>query len=344
MILMPLSGASAQQGTSGGGAVFTVQLYFPQPDGRTLPAVGVPVEIQEFAPAAPMMTGRGAPTSISVKKAMSDASGLVRVRLKGRAGRNTVEAVATYQNASFRTGQVPSHQGTASIPLYSVVDASKGLMGGMVCRTEVSESYLLVDCALKLVSRGANAVRLNRNGPKMPFVGLAVGPSGVMNSVITDKRYNHFNARVHSGNVVVKRSARGIFLDGVVLPEAPASIQIRYPIPHLSQKTELALRSDFPLWTFGFELNGPERYAPELQISERVRRNVEVERGRVIHSFQLTEGLATGKVLTMSLANMPVYNPMWRKIVVSGALVFLCLFLALWYRFWRLEREEEDGV
>ena len=335
---LPGANTMAQPEAGAGAPVFTVQLYFPQADGSSVPAANVPVEINEYAPPAPMM--RQAPERISARKAMSDASGLVRFPLTRGGGRTTVEAVATYQNASFRTGQVPSHQGSATIPLYPVVEAKKGLMGGMVCRTEVREGFILVDCALKLVTKGTNAVRLNGEGPRMPFLGLAVGPNGSMNSVLTDTRYDHFNARVHAGNVALNRSARGIYLDGVVLPNAPASLQIRYPIPHLTETTELALRSDFPLWTFGFELNGPERYAPELTVSERVQRNVEVERGRVIHSFQMPDGLPEGKLLSMSLGNMPVYNPLWRKAVISVAFLLLALFLALWFKFWRIERED----
>lgn len=344
-LFLPFDGVFAQNETPVENGIFTVQIYFPQQDGSPKPAVGVPVAVYEFAAPAPMMRpGAEGPKQISVKKVLSDSSGLVRVPLKGVGGRTTVEAIATYQNASFRTGKLPSNQGSTSIALYPVIEASKGLLGGMVCRTEVSEAYLFIDCALKLVTRSANAVRLNGEGPRMPFVGLAVGPSGALNNLLTDMRYNHFNVRVHSGNVVLKRSARGIFLDGVILPEKPASLQIRYPIPHLTQQTELALRAEFPLWTFGFELNGPERYAPELRISERVHRNVEVERGRVIHSFQMSEGLPAGKLLTMSLGNMPLYNPIWRKVVVTGAFIMLGLFLALWFRFWRQEVKEETSA
>jgi hypothetical protein len=70
---------------------------------------------------------------------------------------------------------------------------------------------------------------------------------------------------------------------------------------------------------------------------------VEVERGRVIHSFELSEGLEAGQVLQMSLLNMPIYNPVWRRIVITSILIMCSLFLILWYRFWRKEQEQEDA-
>jgi hypothetical protein len=307
-------------------------------DGSLAPVSGVEVLLERWASSPASM---GEKRIDAVYRTTSDSMGVARFPLEARAG--GAELIASTVDEGITRFASPSTGNTRApidLRLYELGGQADDLQGAMQVDLSVRDGFVIVETSWTVRTTGRRLVRLE--GEERLRVPLALpaifGDSMDSGMLPNDTARRHLALQVspETGRLIVKNGA--VFYEGTIPPGPGTSIRVRYPLPIVAQRMDLAFRSPIKTSSLSLSSAWSDRVAPRVVPETPFRAYRSVRSENVRRFLVVKEPPAAQESLVIHVSRLPRPLDVHAAAAVGGSLVLLFLFGLALVSGWRRER------
>ena len=313
-----------------GGRDLTVEVVHVRGDGAVQPRAGVEVLLETWE----HRTGqRGGPTLGACHRGVTGAAGAVvfpGLRPLGAGGEYRPTVVldgVTFEGTGTGRGGIPDHP--LEVRTYDVVSDASRLTASAQIDLSVRDAFLLVDMAIGFDNPDRVVVDLTRgDGLRFPVPLPSVFGGALDVGLIpsaTAERHLSWRAVPEGGRLAFRRGQ--VRYEGAVFPGDGQTIQLRYALPIVDGRQDLAFTAPLDFDGLVVSASWPARTAP-LIVPDRPYQGVDEEKGETRQRFaSVDQPPRAGEVFVLHVDRLPVGGAFYTRVAVGGAMLLAVIFL-----------------
>lgn len=307
-------------------------------DGSLQPLSGAEVLLERWASSPATM---GEKRIDAVYRSTSDDRGVARFPLEARAGGAELVA-STVVDGVTRRASPPAANSRAPIDLrvYELGGEVGELEGTVQLDLSVRDGFVIIETAWTVRTTGRRLVRLEGDDRLRVPIALPSVFGGSMDEGMlpneTTRRHLALQVSPPTGRLVVRGGA--VFFEGVISPGVGTALRIRYALPIVAERMDLALRPPIKTNSLSISTEWSERVAPRV-VPERSFRAYRSARAETVQRLLvLEEPPEAGETLVVHVSRLPRPLDVHAAVAIGGSLVLLFLFALALVSGWRRER------
>ncbi len=315
-----------------------VQVRRVSEDGSVAPVSGVEVLLERWTSSPATM---GKKRLDAVYRSTSDAAGYARFPLEARAGGAELIASTVEEGITrFASPVSANNRAPIDLRLYELGGVAEELQGAMQVDLSIRDGFVIVETSWTVRTTGRRLVRLeDEDRLRVPLALPAVfGDSMDAGMLPNDTGRRHLALQVspETGRLVVRDGA--IFYEGTIPPGPGTSIRVRYPLPIVAERMDLAFRSPIKTGSLSLSSAWSDRVAPRVVPETAFRAYRSVRSENVRRFLVVKEPPAPGEALVIHVSRLPRPLDVHAAAAIGGSLVLLFLFGLALVSGWRRER------
>ncbi len=308
------------------------------PDGSFEPMQGAQVLLERLASSPATM---GKKRLDAVYEATTDAGGFARFPLEARAGGADLVASTVVEGVT-RSVTPPSGTGRGVIDLrvYELGGETSELKGATQVDLSVRDGFVIVETAWTVRTTGRRLVRLEGDHRlRVPVALPSVFGDSMDEGMLpneTTRRHLALQVSPETGRLVVKGGA--VHFEGVIPPGPGTAIRVRYALPIVAERMDLAFRSPIDTSSLSLSSAWSDRVSPRV-VPERAFRAYRNVRGETVQRFLVVkEPPKAGESLVIHVSRLPRPLDVHAAAALGGSFILLFFFALALVSGWRRER------
>jgi hypothetical protein len=306
--------------------------------GALSSAAGVEVLLERWT-TAPSRMGESALDAIY--QATTGPDGRAVFPAAARAGGATVVASVVDRGITRRASpdtRTPNRP--IALRLYDDEGTPSELEGVMQIDLSIRDGFVIVETAWTVSTTGRRLVRFEGDG-RMPVpMALPAVFGGSLDAAMlppdTARRHLALSVSPETGRLVLRDG--GIFFEGHIAPGQGTLIRVRYALPIVAERMDLAVRSPIALAGFSLSSSWSDRVAPRVVPDRAFRAHRRVRGETVQRLLRVLEPPAAGEPMVLFVSRLPRPLDVHAATAVGGSLILLFLFGLAVASGWRRER------
>ena len=203
----------------------------------------------------------------------------------------------------------------------------------MTIGLDVRDGFLIVDTSLALSNRSRQTVDTRRMGPglRVPLALPAVhGGPWELGVIPPDTGPRHVSLRATPQRGRFQFLDGAIFFQGTIPPSRLMTLQVRYALPIVEERQDVALTSPVPLDQLMVTTTWTDRVAPRV-VPDRAFLAVGREPGEAVQRFLRVEPPpAVGEAFVLHVDRLPRPHAVRNQLAIGGGvLLVVCFGLSL---------------
>lgn len=317
----------AARGASGG--TVDVRVEHVSPAGAVTARAGVEVVLETWR----SVPGPRREAAIGdCWRATSDAAGLARFRAVPPLADGDLIASTVLDGVTFRTEPIRQPAGAlspAALRTYDAITDRSRLTARVQLDVDVRDAFLIVDLSMSLDNPDRVVVDLGRAGEGLRFpVPLPSVFGGALDAgmIPAATSARHMSTRVvpDRGRFVFRRGQ--VTYEGPVLPGDRQSLQLRYALPIVDARQDIAFTAPLDITQLAVSATWPRRTAPVV-VPDRAHQGIERAESELHRRFaRVLEPPKAGEVFVLRIDRLPVSRAFYMRLALGGAAALLVIF------------------
>ncbi|MGB0589839.1 MAG: hypothetical protein ACPGU1_09185 [Myxococcota bacterium] len=265
----------------------------------------------------------------AVMHGRTSVDGVARFELEPAARGAERVATVVYDGLTYTSEPVAAGVTAVTLRVYEATGTPSQLVGRMTVGLDVRDGFVIVDTTLVLFNRERTAVDTRRTGTglRLPLALPAVfdGPweAGVIPS---DTGPRHVSLRQSPEHGRFQFLDGAIFYQGPVLPGRPTTLQVRYGLPIIAERQDVALTTSIDLEQLMVTTTWTDRVAPRV-VPDREFLAVGRQPGEAVQRFMRVEPPPkTGEAFLVRVDRLPQPHAVQNQLAVGGGVCLAVLF------------------
>jgi hypothetical protein len=314
-----------------------VQVRRVNEDGSMAPVSGVEVLLERWASSPATM---GEKRLDALYQSTSDAAGYARFPVEARAGGAALIASTVDEGITrFASPAAGNSAAPIDLRLYELGGVAEDLQGAMQVDLSVRDGFVIVETAWTVSTLGRRLVRLEgEDRLRVPIALPAVFGDSMDTGMFpndTARRHLALQLSPETGRLIVKDGA--VFYEGAIAPGAGTSIRVRYPLPIVAERMDLAFRSPIKTSSLSLSSAWSDRVAPRVVPETEFRAYRSVRSENVRRFLVVKQPPKAGDALVIHVSRLPRPLDVHATAAIGGSLVLLFLFSLALVSGWRRE-------
>ena len=152
----------------------------------------------------------------------------------------------------------------------------------------------------------------------------------------TARRHLALQVSPQTGRLVVRQGA--VFFEGHVPPGPGTQIRVRYALPIVAERMDLALRAPIELAAFSMSSEWTDKISPRIVPSKPYRAHRRVRADSVQQLMRLRDPVKAGEPIVLHVSRLPRPLEVHGAVALGGSLFLLFISLLALTAGWRRER------
>ena len=294
--------------------------------GQTLPLDGVEVALEDWR----SVPGPKAQRDLdAVYHARTDSQGVARFDVPLAASGAQRVASLVYQGNTYVSDAIEVASAGAALRVYDTSASLEALQGRMTISLDVRDGFVIVDTTLVVFNTQRVTIDTRRAGSglrvpvALPAVGETPWESGVIPSS-TGPRHVSLRQSPERGRYQFHEGS--IYYQGPLFPGQPTTLQVRYALPIIDERQDVALTSPMDLEQLLITTTWTDRVAPRV-VPDRAFLAVGREPGESVQRFMRIEAPpVAGEAIVIRVDRLPRPHKVQNQLAVGGGVSLLVLF------------------
>jgi hypothetical protein len=265
----------------------------------------------------------------AVMHGRTSPDGVVRFELTPSARGTERVATVIYDGLTYRSEPLSGAKGAVTVRVYDATGALEQLLGRMTVGLDVRDGFVIVDTTLVLFNRARTAVdtRRQERGLRLPLALPAVlGGAWEAGVIPSDTGPRHVSLRVSPEQGRFQFADGAIFYQGHVLPGRPTTLQVRYGLPIIAERQDVALTTSIDLEQLVVTTTWTDRVAPRV-VPDREFLAVGRQPGEAVQRFmRLEPPPKAGELFLLRVDRLPQPDAIRNQLAVGGGVCLVVLF------------------
>ena len=234
-----------------------------------------------------------------------------------------------YDGLTYMSESVQTTTRELELRVYEARADAERLSGNMTLGLDVRDGFVIVDTRLVLTHPERFALDTGREGRglrvplALPAVGEVPWEAGVIPSE-TGPRHVSLRQTPEQGRFQFRDGA--VFYEGAIFPGQPFTIQVRYALPIIEERQDLALTMPVDLDQLTVTTTWTDRVAPRV-VPDREFLAVGRKPGESVQGFMRIEGPPkAGEAFVLRVDRLPRPYAVRNQFAVGGGVLLLVLF------------------
>ena len=259
----------------------------------------------------------------------TDSDGVARFVLPPTASGGEQFATTVYDGLTYQSEPLTETTSGVTLRIYDASGDLSSLLGRMTVGLDVRDGFVIVDSTLVLFNRERIAIdtRLSGNGLRLPVALPAVlGGAWEAGVIPSDTGPRHVSLRQNPEQGRFQFADGAIFYQGPVLPGRPTTLQVRYGLPIIDERQDVALTSSVALEQLMVTTTWTDRVAPRV-VPDREFLAVGRQPGEAVQRFMRVEPPPKrGETFMLRVDRLPLPDAVQNQLAVGGGVFLVVLF------------------
>lgn len=321
----PLSTAMGSAG-AGVGVPVHVDVQRVSPSGALSPAPGVGVLLERWTTSPSRMGESGLD---AVFEAITGPDGRAAFPAAARAGGASLVASVVDEGITRKASLAPrAASRPISLRLYDSAGTPDELEGVMQVDLSIRDGFVIIETAWTVSTTGRRLVRIEGEGRLPVPMALPAVFGGLVDAAMlppdTARRHLALSVSPETGRLVLRDG--GIFFEGHIAPGEGTLIRVRYALPIVAERMDLALRSPIALAGFSLSSSWSDRVSPRV-VPDRPFRAHRRARGETVQRLlRVLDPPGADEPIMLFVSRLPRPLDVHAATAVGGAFLLLFLF------------------